>query len=131
MCFALVSGAGCAAPLEAPSAYGEERYLCGQEHASEFDAWASACTEVYNASRSCLGVASMKGVSAGEPFAVDSNLVASYVPSDTPFMGLEYISADGASPYFGFSLSLIPAHLAEPARLSWVSKLAAPAKLSS
>jgi hypothetical protein len=103
---ALLPTSGCAAPLEAPSAYRDERYLCGQEHAAAFDVWANTCREDYLAGGSCVGVASMKGESAGEPFVIDSTLDRSYVPENMHPTVLELLSPAGTSPYFTFRISV-------------------------
>jgi hypothetical protein len=119
---ALLPIGGCAAPLEAPSAYRDERYLCGPEHAAAFDAWASTCREDYLAGGSCLGIASMKGESSGEPFVIDSTLDRSYVPEYVHPTVLELLSPAGTSPYFDFRLSLTNLRLETTAESSPVCR---------
>jgi len=103
----LVSVAGCATPLEAPSAYAGERFLCGSEHAAEFQELSAACREAYLGDRSCEGYASLKGESDGQPFVVDAPLFGTYYAfgATGPAYALT-VSADGLSPYFSFRLQL-------------------------
>ena len=97
---------GCGAPLEAPSAYASERFLCAPERAAEWDALASACNERYASDRSCPGVASARGEIGGEAFVTDEPLVRAvfeYDPTKPTWAGT--LSLRGQSPYFVFNLS--------------------------
>jgi hypothetical protein len=105
-CCAVSSLAGCAEPLEAPSAYSQERYLCGASSKAEFDAWAEDCRQDYLADGSCLGVASMQGTVDGDPFVIDSRLSASYTTDAADPFSLGLINARGASPYSFFYISI-------------------------
>src|SRR5688500_13881476 len=102
-----ISVVGCAAPLEAPSAYTGERFLCGEEHAAEFAALSSTCRDAYLSDGSCEGFASLKGEFDAQPFVVDTPLFQSFYEFDetrplTPLTA----TARGRSPYFTFRLSL-------------------------
>jgi len=103
----LLAAAGCATPLEAPSAYAGERFLCGPEQAAEFRVLSAGCREAYLSDRSCEGFASLKGESDGQPFVVDAPLFGSfYQYNETgPTTGLT-VNATGLSPYFAFRLQL-------------------------
>jgi hypothetical protein len=106
-CLWLFSTAGCAEPLEAPSAYEDERYLCNAEHAAEFDAMAAACAEDFAAGGSCKGVISMKGEIDGQRFVVDdSTAVAMYRPTVPPRLA-ESLDLYAQSPYFLFRFSIL------------------------
>jgi hypothetical protein len=52
---------GCAAPISAPSAFSEERYLCDAEHLAEFDAIVAKCREAHLRDGSCSGYISLRG----------------------------------------------------------------------
>jgi len=96
----------CAAPLDAPSAYTGERFLCAPEHAAEWDAHVSACSAQYRTDRSCPGVTSIRGELNGEIFVADSRVsIASYEYDPTKPTSLGYTRFDGASPYFKFGWS--------------------------
>lgn len=100
ICTLLLGVAGCADPLEAPSAFQEERFLCGPEHAAEFDAWATACRD----DPACPGVGSIKGEFGGQPFVADTTLFNTYYVLDSTV--LADVGAQGTSPYFEFRISL-------------------------
>jgi hypothetical protein len=102
-----MSVAGCATPLEAPSAYTGERFLCGPEHAAEFAALSSACREAYLLDASCEGFASLRGEFEAQPFVVDTTLAQSFYEFDEtlPTTPLS-VNARGHSPYFTFRLSI-------------------------
>jgi hypothetical protein len=97
---------GCGAPLDAPSAYASERFLCAAEHAAEWDARVSACDESYSSDRSCPGVASLRGEIGGETFVTDEPLVRAVFEYDaTAPTSAGNLSLRGRSPYFVFNLS--------------------------
>src|SRR5690349_13405905 len=77
-----MSLAACASPLDAPSAYIGERFLCTPENAAEFQALSSMCRETYLLDGSCAGFASMKGQLGGQPFVVDGPLVDAFYVYD-------------------------------------------------
>jgi hypothetical protein len=97
---------GCGAPLEAPSAYASERFLCAPEHAAEWDALVSACNERYGSDRSCPGVASLRGEADGQAFVTDEPLfAAAYEYDATKPTSVGTLSLNGRSPYFRFHFS--------------------------
>ena len=97
---------GCAAPLEAPSAYTNERFLCAPQHAAEWDALVSACNERYASDRSCPGVASLRGEADGQAFVTDEPLIdAEYEYDATKPTSVGTLALTGRSPYFAFRLS--------------------------
>jgi hypothetical protein len=99
--------AGCATPLEAPSAYSSERFLCGPEHAAAFAALSSACRETYLRDGSCEGFASLKGEIDGQPFVVDGPLFeTSYESDETRPRTPLGVNARGSTPYFAFRISI-------------------------
>jgi hypothetical protein len=97
---------GCAAPLEAPSAYVGERFLCRPEHAVEFDALVDDCRRADLRDGSCDGVASLKVDLTTQHAIIDSQLqIADYSPDPRdPIM--RSLGGEGKSPYFNFHLSL-------------------------
>ena len=122
LCIALTPLGGCAAPLEAPSAYRDERYLCAPQDAAEFAALAETCKEDYSRGGSCFGVASLKGDIAGEPFVAESNLSSSYVPDETRPNSLPVMHARARSPYFAFYISMTNLHTEQVADSSPVCR---------
>ena len=108
VCFigASLLASGCAAPLEAPSAYASEQFLCGSEHAAEWDALVSACNEHNGAARACAGVVSLRGEIDGETFVANSLLPIAVIAYDEskPALAGELL-LDGQSSYFKFRVS--------------------------
>jgi hypothetical protein len=97
----------CGAPLDAPSAYTSERFLCAPEHTAEWNALVSACNERSGRDRSCPGVASFRGETDGEAFVTDEPLVdASYEYDATTPTSVVNLRLNGRSPYFGLNLSV-------------------------
>jgi hypothetical protein len=94
---------GCADPLEAPSAYTGERFLCGSESAAEWNALVSTCVEQNRTERSCRGVTSVRGEHNGESFVADSRLSrAAYQYDAMQPTTLGRTEFAGESPYFKF-----------------------------
>jgi hypothetical protein len=94
--------AGCLDEFKTPSAYQEQRYLCGADSAADFQALAETC----KANHKCFGAFSMQGQLQGEPLTVATTLsdVSFTVvqPSGMSDQTLDRVNLNGASPYFTF-----------------------------
>ena len=104
----LLLWAGCVSPLQAPSAFSGERYLCDEKSAPEWEARLEACRATYAQDGSCLGVISMRGVIDAQSVVVDSPVTGLTI-TDTPrsdgtISRAVFITA--LSPYFRFSFDL-------------------------
>lgn len=104
--------AHCASPVEAPSAFGAERYVCGAENAAEFEALLEEC-RTPGQSEVCNGVLSLRGTIDSEEVVLDT-WVKSAIPADWPgepgiARTLEVLAA---SPYFNIKLDVF--YLAVP-----------------
>jgi hypothetical protein len=102
----LISLAGCASPLEAPSAYASERFLCEPQDSAEFDAQVSGCRESQLRDGSCVGFVSMKGNLDGQFFVTDAPLFeARYEYDETKPNVVRSVMIRARSPYFTFRFS--------------------------
>ena len=102
----LLLALGCVEPLEAPSAYASESFLCGAERAAEWNAFVADCNERHRIDGSCPGVVSFRGDLEGEPFVASSRVfVASISYNLADPTVVREISCDGYSPYFKFRIS--------------------------
>jgi hypothetical protein len=98
--------AGCATPLEAPSAYSDERYLCEPQDSAEFDAQMVACRDTRLRGGSCAGFVSMRGEIGEQPFVVESPLFESfYIYDETKPNALQTLAVSAQAPYFNFRLT--------------------------
>jgi hypothetical protein len=99
---------GCAAPIDAPSAFSEEQYLCNADRIDEFNARVEVCRRVRASGGACGGYLSFQGIVDSQPVVVDSAI--SRVDSQTQTTagvvrnGLILWSS---SPYFDFRFSLV------------------------
>jgi hypothetical protein len=103
---------GCAAPIEAPSAYTSERFLCGDEQAAEFDSQVEWCREASLRDGSCSGIVSLKGSVDSHPIVIDSTAgKVTYVEKSGRTDGrggeLSELKVYARSPYFAFGLTLL------------------------
>jgi hypothetical protein len=111
--------AGCVAPLEAPSAFDDQQYLCDPGHADAWRARIESCRDAFAADGSCLGVISLRGILDNENVVMDSpvtRLVITDTPNRDGVVVRDYF-VSGRAPYFDFSLDLTgfavpPAHSA-------------------
>jgi hypothetical protein len=113
---AMASLARCGDPIDAPSAFSAERYVCGPEHAAEFEALVEECRTLRQTDV-CGGVLSMRGSIDSEDVVMDAR-VSSATPFDWPgdpgiARTLELLAA---SPYFNVKLDL--QYLAVPPLMS-------------
>lgn len=95
--------AACAEPLDAPSAYDDQVYVCGEDAAAARDAQSGACRE----DEDCAGWVSLRGTLQDQPVTVGSvvrsvSLDASNVP-DVGFVR-DSVELSAASPYFNLRL---------------------------
>lgn len=102
----LAALAGCLSPLEAPSAFTGERYLCGPDQRAELDARVEECRQANLRDGSCTGILSLRGVIDSQPVVVDApTVVATYtimvVPPNDRARDV-FVAAD--APYFLISL---------------------------
>jgi hypothetical protein len=106
------AAAGCAAPLDAPPAFSDERYLCGPEHAAEFEALVEECRALRESSV-CAGVLSLQGNIDSEDVTLDTRLESA---TFSVYGGDPSVSADlwlvAPAPYFSITLGLL--YLAAP-----------------
>jgi hypothetical protein len=91
--FGLSCLAGCAEPIEAPSAFDGERYLCDPENVMEFDALLENCRGLTDP---CAGYMSARGL-------IDSQLVI----VDGPVTRATYIDLPPTGPEVGRALTLL------------------------
>ena len=99
---------GCADPLDGPSAYETQRFLCTEERQSEWLDLVEECESQRAFDGSCGGVVSFTGVLQGQPYTVESLLKSSDVTDvRTPENDLirSSLTMIGASPYFNFRLT--------------------------
>jgi len=100
----------CAAPLEAPSAFESERFLCGEENRAEFEALLDACHADHSANASgCQGVLSMRGDIDSQAVVLDAsvsriNYGINHVLGTIPTRFVVYFEA----PYFTGRLDMQP-----------------------
>jgi hypothetical protein len=104
---ALFGAAHCADPVDAPPAFSGERYLCGPEHAAEFEALVEDCRTLRQTSV-CGGVLSLRGNIDSEDVTLDGHLgsvefssVAGVDPSVSGGLVLR-----APAPYFDLTLNL-------------------------
>lgn len=97
--------ASCVSPLQAPSAFAGERYLCDDKGASEWEARIQDCRATDPLDGPCHGVISFRGVIDAQSVVVDSP-VTRLIITDAP-KNDGTVSRDlflyGLSPYFRFS----------------------------
>jgi hypothetical protein len=107
MCSPLLLGlAQCVEPLEAPSAFSTEEYLCEADHAALLEARVEQCRQAYALDRSCKGIMSFRGLIDAQPVVMDSELsAAQYQDNVTPGTG-RTVTINGHSPYFNVRLDL-------------------------
>jgi hypothetical protein len=93
---------GCLGNFKTPSAYQDQRFLCDDAHAADFQALVDSCQK----DGSCAGAFSMQGTLQGEPLTVGTALSdASFTLVQTagsPVQKLDRVNLNGASPYFDF-----------------------------
>ena len=106
ICLSAISLAGCAAPLNAPSAYEGERFLCGEEHANEFDALVAECLEANLRGGACEGVASVKVDLTSQHAVVDSPLTSANYGPDPRDPVMRAMGVRGVSPYFAYHVNM-------------------------
>jgi hypothetical protein len=112
---------GCATPIDAPSAYTNEQFLCGAEQASEFNNQVERCREASLRDASCSGIVSLKGVVDSYQVVIDSTVArATYTDKSGKSDGiggeLSEVRLFGLSPYFAFRLTVFSKPLASGTR---------------
>jgi hypothetical protein len=102
-----VSIMSCTEPIEAPSAYAGERFLCEEQDAAQFEALVTDCRRRADLrAGSCIGVASLKVDFLAQHAVVDSDLTAADYGPDPRDPVMRSSAATGSSPYFNYRLSL-------------------------
>jgi hypothetical protein len=103
--------AGCGDALHAPSAFSDERYLCDEDHRSEFDALVAECRVVYLRDRSCVGFVSFRGSIDLQPVVVGSKATRALIQDQMRGGGVvtHALSVWTSSPYFGIRLLFVDA----------------------
>ena len=95
----------CVAPLEAPSAFDDQQYLCGPENAPALEARLAECRATYD---QCRGVISFRGVVDNQPVKVGSLIT---IVGTTDIQRVDGTTSrafliHGRAPYFTFSFDL-------------------------
>jgi hypothetical protein len=106
--FALTVVAGCAPPLDAPSAFEDEEYLCDPAHAAQWQQRIGDCRAAYQRDGSCPGVISFRGLVEAQSVVIDSPVTKvnfTDIPRGDGTIDRAYFIF-GASPYFLFSYDL-------------------------
>jgi hypothetical protein len=102
----LLGSLQCVEPLEAPSAYAEQRYLCTEEYAGERAALIERCREAFLRDRSCAGVVSFRGNLQSVPVVVESLAeTGAFAHLDSGVPGFR-IFVTGRSPYFVYEVKV-------------------------
>jgi hypothetical protein len=93
---------GCLGKFNTPSAYQEQRYLCDDAHAAEFQALADSC----RVDGRCAGAFSMQGSMQGQKLTVETSLSDAgfglVEPPGDPTETMDRLNLTGTSPYFQF-----------------------------
>ena len=97
--------ASCASPLDAPSAFTGERFLCEEKDASEWAARIQDCRASFALDGSCPGLISFRGVLDSQSVVVDSPVTRLTVTDTLRPGGIitRDLFLSGLSPYFRFS----------------------------
>jgi hypothetical protein len=98
----------CAEPIDAPSAFTEEQFLCDAEHIDAFNALVAACRDTRAQSGSCAGYLSFRGTVDSQPVVLDS--VVTKVDNQFPvFQGVRQngLIVWSSAPYFDIRFSLV------------------------
>ena len=69
-----LASAGCLDPLDTPTAYESEPYLCGSDSQGAWTEQLEACRDAYEKDRSCAGLFSFRGQLEGTPLKVTSEI---------------------------------------------------------
>lgn len=99
----------CADPLEAPSAFSDERFLCDDSSRPEFDSQVARCRAARTRDPSaCSGVFSLRGVVDSEPVVIDS-LISRAFYQNKQLQGIAdfQMVVVARSPYFSVNLDMI------------------------
>jgi hypothetical protein len=105
----LALGQGCIAGFETPSAYEDQRALCTDDHADEWQELVSECAATQLSAEPCAGLVSFSGSLEGEPLTVESQALWTAFRVQQQLNGavaLDRVTLTGESPYFVFSLAL-------------------------
>jgi hypothetical protein len=98
----ILFASGCLGDFKTPSAYQDQRFLCDDAHAADFQAVVDGCQK----DGSCAGAFSMQGTMQGEALTVETALSdASFTlvqMAGSTVAKLDRVNLNGASPYFDF-----------------------------
>ena len=100
--------AGCLSPLQAPSAFSSEVYLCDAENAAALQASIDDCQQRYAQTQSCHGIVSWRGTVDSQSVVVESDIGDARI-SDTPRSDgsiSRELALYGSAPYFTFSIDI-------------------------
>ena len=99
----LVGVSGCTEPIDAPSAFSDEHYLCDAEHLADFDAQVATCRKA----GSCLGYLSFRGLVDSQVVVVDApvTLVKTIRKPELNASIANGMVIGAASPYFGVRMT--------------------------
>jgi hypothetical protein len=98
---------GCSEPFEAPTAYANQRVLCGPEEATAWANLVDACAADFARDGSCLGHVGFRGELQGQAVAVQTHvdqLMMVEAPSSTSVPHFAGFIADASGPYFQFQM---------------------------
>jgi hypothetical protein len=96
---------GCASPLDAPSIYDSETFLCAPDQADRFRVELERCRNEYDRDGSCGGLVSFTGRLYDQPLVVDSRFDVSRFEDLLRPDGVrirDQVKLSGISPYFRF-----------------------------
>ncbi|HMJ51194.1 MAG TPA: hypothetical protein VK540_03940 [Polyangiaceae bacterium] len=96
---------GCASPLDAPSVYESEVFLCAPDQADRFNVELERCRNEYDRDGSCGGLVSFTGRLYNQPLVVDSRIDVSRFEDLLRADGVrirDQVKLSGISPYFRF-----------------------------
>jgi hypothetical protein len=103
----IVCVAGCASPIDAPSAYEGQQYLCDEAHAASWDARVEACRSAHAVDGSCAAAVSFRG-------NIDHHDVVGSMQADVgTFIGdvdssgvpIRMLHVAGPTPYFRLAIT--------------------------
>jgi len=99
---------GCVAPVDAPSAFSTEHYLCEGENLALFDAMVEQCRDEMHQGAPCAGVMSLRGVVDSQAVVADSRVTRVFFADEPTGNGnrMRAIDVTGVAPYFSMRITL-------------------------
>ncbi|MBI4511359.1 MAG: hypothetical protein HY698_17130 [Deltaproteobacteria bacterium] len=100
---------GCVEGFETRPAYADERFLCGDEGVSEYQARAARCRESSDGGTGCSGVLSFKGTLEKQAVVLDTDFSSTefaLIRGNDGELFLDDVESLGDAPYFQFRFRL-------------------------